>query len=174
MSTPLSADVESDHEQLRAVRRIFEEAVNTNNLELLRPVLDPSVTGVPVTGEEVRGYDELCAYWNKVWELIGRGGSYRVEVHPELSDLYGDIAVGRGWADERVVTNTGREFRYKSHWTAVIRKSPDGTWRVLRMHSAMDPVDNPFVHAEVRWNRIGYGTGGLLAGLAIGLLSGRD
>ena len=174
MSTPFPIDTEADHNQLRAMRATFEDAVNSRNIERLAPILDENVTGVPVTGEEVRGFAGLRAYWEKVWDMIGEGGSYHVEVHPELSDLYGDLAIARGWADERVVTNMGREFRYKSHWTAVARRNAEGNWKLLRMHSSMDPVNNPFVHAEVRWNRIGYGTGGLVAGLLLGVLAPFD
>lgn len=170
MSTPFPADPEADHDQLRAIRAIFEDAVNTRDIDKLAPILDDGITGVPVTGEEVRGMDGLRAYWRKVWEMIGEGGSYRVEVHPELSSLYGDLAVARGSADERVVTDNGREFRYTSHWTAVARRVADGTWKVLRMHSAMDPVNNPFVAAQVRASRIAYGAGGLVLGLLLGFL----
>src|SRR5215472_6671728 len=96
VGSPVRADEESDRAALRMIRTNYMEAVNSGDPSKMAPFLSKEVTGVMVTGEEVKGLDGLVAYWKKIQDLIGTGGSYHVAVNVDKTDLYGDIAVSRG------------------------------------------------------------------------------
>jgi uncharacterized protein (TIGR02246 family) len=160
------ADDEIDRTALRMIRTNYMEAVNSADPSRIAPNLSKDVTGVMVTGEEVKGFDELAAYWKKIQGLMGPGGSYHVTVNVDKTELFGDVALSRGTTDDVVRLGTGKEMPFNSHWTAVCRKE-NGTWKVLRMQATMDPVDNIFISLRLAKSRITAGGVGFLAGAAL-------
>ncbi len=167
---------EADHDALRRLKSIYEQAIRENRVEALRPYLHAEFHGVMVTGRAVDSFEDLQKYWRDIKDLIGEGGTYTTTLKPELSEIVGDFAVARGTTDDVVVTGDRQEFRFGSLWTAVLQKQ-DGQWRIRRVHGSMDPVDNPFVRefmrrAIVRTAGIGAGAGVVL-GLLVGLVWGR-
>lgn len=162
---------EADHEALRALKAVFEEAINENHIDLLGPYLDEGFSGVMVTDRLVTGLDEMEAYWSEMRGLIGEGGSYHMEIEPDRSLLFGDWALAKGTTQDTVVTGDGDTFDFTSHWTAVCRKQ-GGAWKILRVQGSMDPIDNAFVRT-FRDRAVKFaGFGGLAAGLVVGLLVG--
>ncbi|HEV8254237.1 MAG TPA: nuclear transport factor 2 family protein [Vicinamibacteria bacterium] len=166
----LDADDEADHEALRKIRRVYEQAVAEDNVELLVPHLDPQFTAVMLTGELVVGADGMRGYWRRIKDLMGPGGRYTVTVEPDLSTLLGDVALAKGTTSDVVATDQG-EYRFKSQWTAVCRRV-DGQWKVLRIQGSMDPVGNPFVKKALTRSAVWSGGGGLGVGSVVGLLAG--
>jgi ketosteroid isomerase-like protein len=166
----LRADDEADHEALRKIRRVYEQAVAEDKVELLVPYLDPQFTAVMLTGELVVGADGMRAYWRKIKDLMGPGGRYTVTVEPDLSTLMGDVALAKGTTSDVVVTDQG-EYRFKSQWTGVCRRV-DGQWKVLRIQGSMDPVGNPFVKKALSRSAAWSGGGGLGIGSVVGLAAG--
>jgi membrane-associated phospholipid phosphatase len=164
------ADEEADHEALRKLRRVYEQAVAEDRVDLLAPHLDPEFSGVMLTGELVVGYEGMKAYWKKLKDLMGPGGKYTVTLEPDLSTLFGDVALAKGTTNDVVVTDRG-DYRFKSQWTAVCRRV-GGEWKILRVQGSMDPVGNPFVKKLVSTSSIWSGGGGVGLGQAAGLLGG--
>jgi hypothetical protein len=166
----LAADEEADHEALRQLRRVYEQAVAEDRVDLLAPHLDPEFSGVMLTGELVTGYEGMKGYWKKLKDLMGPAGRYTVTVEPDLSMLLGDIALAKGATSDVVVTDRG-EYRFQSYWTAVCRRV-GGEWKILRVQGSMDPVGNPFVKQVVATSAVWSGAGGAGLGLVLGLLGG--
>jgi ketosteroid isomerase-like protein len=166
LNTTARADDESDRAALRLIRTNYMDAVNSGDPSKISPHLSRDVTGVMVTGEEVKGFDGLVAYWKKIQDLIGPGGSYHVTVNVDKTDLYGDVAVSRGKTEDVVRLGTGKELRFHSLWTAVCHRE-DGVWKVVRMEAAMDPVDNVFISLRLQKTKLGAGAAGLLAGIIL-------
>jgi len=164
----LMAQDEAEHAALRKLRTAYEEALNSNQVEKLKPILAENFTGVMITAEEVKGFEELQAYWKKVWGLIGQGGRYQIKVNTDQTDFFGDISLSRGKTQELVQTGAGKEFRFGANWTAICQKR-NGEWKILRVQGAMDPLENTFVVDTVRITKTFYGVGGLLLGIALGL-----
>lgn len=161
---------EADHDALRALVPMYEQAANEGKPELLKPYLDPEFSGVMVTGEEVDGFASLEAYWAKIQKLMGNGGQYHVRVNVATrSILSGDLAVAHGTTSDDVITSRGKDYRFEGRWTAVCRKQ-DGQWKVLRVHGSMDPVFNPFVVAAVQASSISVGVITGIVCLVIGWL----
>jgi ketosteroid isomerase-like protein len=163
-------DEEALHQELRGLKKIYEDAVNSGNLAPLAPAFGPQTSGVVATNEEFHTLDEMQQIFDKFKNTLGPAYVYRVTLNPERSLIYGDIAVARGTSDEYVKSN-GREFTLTTRWTAVLRRE-NGQWHLLRSQVSMDPFHNSvtdFFFASVK--KI-YGSGGLAIGLVVGLLLG--
>jgi ketosteroid isomerase-like protein len=166
LNSPVRADDESDRAALRLIRTNYMEAVNSGDPSKIAPHLSKDVTGVMVTGEEVKGLEGLVAYWKKIQDLIGPGGSYHVAVNVDKTDLYGDVAVSHGNTDDVIRLGSGKELRFNSFWTAVCHKE-EGAWKVVRMEAAMDPVDNVFVSLRLQKTKFASGMVGLVVGAVL-------
>jgi ketosteroid isomerase-like protein len=166
LATPALADSEEDKQALRTMARTFEEAIKQRDIARFQAVLDPTFKGVVVTGELV-DRASIKKFWDWAWGLIGPKGTWTVTVNPEPTAFFGDIAVAHGSATDHIVTEGGRQWQFSWNWTAVIRRTAEG-WRVVAAQGSMDPLGNVFVLAELKWNRILFGAGGLLVGLVLG------
>jgi len=144
-----AASEEAEHEALRQLRAVYEQAIRDNRVDALAPLLHNDFHGVMVTGRAVSGLGELQRYWTDIHALMGEGGRYTTTLKPELSVLIGDVALARGSSDDVVVTSEGREFRFTSFWTAVLQKQ-NGRWQLRQAQGSIDPVNNPFVSEFTR------------------------
>jgi uncharacterized protein (TIGR02246 family) len=166
------ADETADRAELSMLRTNYMEAVNTGNLSKMAPFVTPDTTGVMVTGEEVKGMDGLKAYWEKIQNLIGPGGSYHVTVNSDKTVLYhDDLSVSRGSTDDTVHLPNGKDLHFNSYWTAVCHKE-NGRWKVIRMQASMDPVNNVFVSLQLTKAKLQFGSLGVVIGAALGLVIG--
>ena len=161
------ADEEADHQSLRELKTLFEQAASTNNLDLLKPHLHEPFTIVTFTDREFTDFETFKQQWNETRDKIVGDGSYTVTLLPERSEVYGDVAVARGNSENVLVTAAGDRYEFASHWTAVCRKV-DGQWRLVRAHYSLDPFGNPMIKSQVK--RLVTST--LLLSAAVGLLVG--
>ena len=171
LSPVVLADEEADHNALRKLRATYEDALNNNGLTRLKPALADGFTGVMISGEEIKNYEDLQAFWKRVWDMIGSGGSYHVKVITDQTDFFGDVGVSRGYTEEVIRTAAGREYAVRPRWTAVTRRQ-NGEWKIFRVHAALNPIDNAAITEKVRRAGLVFGFSGLAAGLILGLLVG--
>jgi ketosteroid isomerase-like protein len=163
-------DHEADHEALRKIRAVAEEAINTNNLDLFKPHLADDFTIVTYTDREFSDFNAFKARWQKTRDELLAGGTYSTDMQPELSQIIGDIAIARGNSNNILINGGGERFEFPSRWTAVLRKV-DGEWKVIRAHSSLSPFDNPMLRSTVKSMMIKVGVATLLAGLLVGWLA---
>ena len=140
---------EEDKQALRAMARLFEQAVGQRDLKRFQTVLAPEFTGTLVT-DEVVNRESIAGFWNWVWGLVGPKGRWEVKIDPDDTLFFGDLAVARGLANDHIVTESGRDYRFKWHWTLVLQKR-EGQWKAIAGHGSMDPLDNPFIKLEQTW-----------------------
>ena len=165
---PAAAADEAEHAALRRFKALFEQAVNENNLDLMKPHLHEPFSVVTYTDREFKDFEAFKARWQKTRdELLGSGGRYRLTLDPDRSDIFGDVAVAHGNSDNVMVTASGDEYRFSSHWTVVFRKV-DGQWKIFRAHSSLSPFDNPMLRAGVRKLVIWYAAAALVVGAVVG------
>lgn len=170
--TPIFAQVEAnheDHEALRELRRVYEQAANENNLDLLKPYLHKDFSVVMMTNREFKDFDSLKKQWQITRDKIVGDGTYEVQLEPELSTILGDIAIAHGDSSNRIVTGSGQELTFDAKWTAICAKE-DGQWKILRAHGSVDPFRNAFVTSAVKELLLKVVAGTLIGGLIIGWL----
>lgn len=162
-----SEDNEADHDALRAFKTLFEEAVNTNQLDLLEPHLHDPFSVVTYTDREFDDFEAFKTRWQTTRDEMLQGGTYSVELLPDRSVIDGDIAVAKGDSKNILMTGGGSEFHFTSKWTVVFRKVDD-EWKILRVHSSLNPFSNAIVESHVRGLVIKSVIAALLAGLVLG------
>jgi ketosteroid isomerase-like protein len=167
LALPLSAQ-EEDKQALRDLKAVYEKAIATKDLDLLKPHLASDFSAVMITADEVKDYEGIKAYWKKVEEFIGKDGTYTVSIEPDDTIFQGDTAIAKGIAKEHVVRK-GKTIDLGTKWTAIARKE-DGKWKLVRIQATIDPVSNPIITVLNKGKL--WLTGGIsaVAGLLIGLL----
>jgi ketosteroid isomerase-like protein len=170
LAATCGAGEDEERAELRALKTLYEQAVNEDKLSLLLPHVDPEFSGVMLTSEAVTGADGLTAYWAKIKGMMGPAGRYHVAVSTEPARFFGDIAVAHGKSED-TVTLPGKEYRFQGEWTAVCRKT-DGQWKIFRLHASMDPLANAFVMDRVKAGRWAFGGALLAAGVLGGAVAG--
>ena len=166
LALPLSAQ-EEDKQALRDLKAVYEKAVATKDLELIKPHLASDFSAVMITADEVKDYEGIKAYWKKVEEFIGEGGTYTVAIEPDDTIFQGETAIAKGIAKEHVVRK-GKAIDLVTKWTAIARKE-EGKWKLVRIQATIDPVNNPII---IELNKGKLWLAGGIAGV-IGLLLGR-
>ena len=169
VESALGQEPGEDHDALRALKMAYESAVNERKIENLTEHLHEDFSGVMVTGEAIESLAELKLYWSKIQNLIGSGGTYRVELRPDISRIEGQVALAKGVTHDHVVTSAGQEYSFESQWTAVLRKV-DQRWKILRIQATMDPIENEFVQVAVKGGVITGVVGGGAIGVVVGVL----
>lgn len=167
LALPLSAQ-EEDKQALRDLKAVYEKAIATKDLDLIKPHLASDFSAVMITADEVKDYDGIKAYWKKVEEFIGKDGTYTVSIVPDDTLFEGNIAIAKGIAKEKVVRK-GKNIEILTKWTAIARKE-EGNWKLVRIQATIDPVKNPIVTALGKARLWITGTVAAIAGLLIGLL----
>lgn len=163
-------DGEADHQALRELKALFEKAASENKLDLLRPHLHEPFSVVTYTDREFSDFEKFKARWQKTRDETVGNGTYKVTLLPERSEIYGDMAVAHGDSENVLVTAAGNEYKFSSHWTAVLRKV-DGEWKIVRAHSSLDPFGNPMLVAGVKQKLIQVGLAAGAGGLVLGGLA---
>lgn len=144
------ADEAADHDALRKLVSEYEAAIQKGDPSVLRPYLAPGFSGVMVTGEEVKDYESLDAYWKKIQQLLGDGGKYTVKINiPAPATIAGDFAFAHGTTEDTAITSDGKQYKFGGFWTAVCTRSGDG-WKIVRIHGSMDAISNTFVMTAIR------------------------
>jgi len=158
----------ADHDALRNIRRIAENAINRNDLDTIRPYLAPEFSIVTFTDREFTDFDAFKTQWAKTRrKMLGESGSFKVDLDPELSSLKGDIALCRGNAKNTLVDDSGKVFEFTSHWTATCQKV-GGRWLIVRAHNSLDPFHNPMLEHAVRSLLLKSAGAAALIGLLLG------
>lgn len=162
---------DADKEALRTLRGIYEKAIASRDLSLLKPHLAADFTAVMITADEVKGYEGITAYWKKVEDFLGKGGTYQVTIQPDDTLFEGNLAIAKGRAKEHVVRG-GKTLDFTSVWTVIARKEGD-VWKIVRLQASIDPVGNPIIavlQGVKQWLHAGAA---LIIGGMAGFLIGR-
>jgi ketosteroid isomerase-like protein len=159
----------ADRAALRALGSQYEQAINSGDLRPLAPSIAPEASAVFATNDEVQGLEAMQKYFDSIKQRLGAGSSYTVKLVPDRTEFFGDFALAHGRSEETAKLGSGREYRFTTHWTAVLDKD-GGTWKARRLHVSMDPLDNPAITARLQirtWTLLACGV--LAAGLTFGL-----
>jgi ketosteroid isomerase-like protein len=160
-----------DHDELRALLRIFTQAFNTRQIDPLVPYLHKDFSVTMVNQDVVTTPGELKGYIDKQFNAPG-SLLKDVKIQPEADILTlfydGRFGINRGGSTDTYTLKDGREITIKTRWTGTAIQE-DGKWKVLNAHIGLNILDNPILDAveKLRWV---WGTGGLAIGLVVGVL----
>ncbi len=167
------------HEQLRAILREVESAVDSGQFDRMLPVLDEHIEATSMTQEVMGGRGDVSNYFKEWFGPSGYMKPMTMKLVPDaLTELSTDKTWGlvRGAGIEHYEAKDGDQFDFKTRWTAVVTKGPDDRWRLRAIHFGTNHLDNP-VLAKVQRTLTRYGIVGaalaLIAGVLIGLWIGR-
>ncbi|MCX6953886.1 MAG: nuclear transport factor 2 family protein, partial [Verrucomicrobia bacterium] len=165
-AVPLHAEDEAKlHDELRQLRTVYENAINSGDLTPLAGLFSPGSSGVVVNNQTFTSLAELKAIYEKFRGSFP-GVVYRIKMDAAPSQIYGDIAVAHGTCEESVKLPVG-DFSYTSNWTAVLRRV-GGQWTLIRSQVTMDPFGSSIVDYLIRQTKLWFGLGGAVGGLVIG------
>jgi uncharacterized protein (TIGR02246 family) len=162
------------HDELRALQKAMEDALNSRDLDGLLAHVDEQVTFTAMNAQTGVGKQGIREYFdrmlngpNKIVESI------EVDFVPDaLAVFYGpDVAVSTGNADSHYVLTNGMNFKVMARWTATLVRK-DGKWLVAAFHYSTNMFKNPVLDAQRKWLMIAGGGVALLLGV-IGFFVGR-
>ncbi len=165
-------DREADHEALRKIMKISSEALNSGNLDLLKPVLSAEhFSIVTVDSQRFDSLEAFSAYWNQLF--VGENALLeRIEVDPtadsETEFIAENVGVVGGTSTETYHFTDGDVIPMKTRWSAVTIKEGDD-WKLARIHFSANILDNPLLDLA-KQKMIQYVIIVFLAGLVLGLL----
>jgi hypothetical protein len=160
-----------DHDELRALLKIFTQAFNTRQIAPLEPYLHKNFSVTMVNQDLVTKPGEITTYLDKQFNAPG-ALLQDVKIQPEadiLTEFYeGRIGVNRGGSTDTYVLKDGRSFTLKTRWSGAAIYQ-DGKWKVLTAHIGLNPLENPIIDAldSLKWI---WAAAAAAIGLAVGVL----
>jgi hypothetical protein len=150
----------ADHDQLRHLLEMAQEAINNDNPDQLEAYLHKDYV-ITVMNQELvtkdRTLKELFNDWFKKPDAILKSLTVKPEATIETR-IYDDrFGVCYGTSVDTYTLQDGREFSFDSKWTATVIKQ-DGQWKLLALHVGVDPIENPLIDGY----RSGMGFGGVM------------
>jgi len=126
---PDRASAHSEHDdiaQLRHMAREFEAGFNTGDVDRIMRFYGDTYVDINLR-HPVQSWAERRAYYAHV---IQRGG-FRVAVHPDEIQIHGDFAFVRGTIELLRPAPTGDPARTELRYLEIVRRQPDGSWKVM-------------------------------------------
>jgi ketosteroid isomerase-like protein len=172
----LSAEERQSHQELTALRIAVQDAFNkmgasgkADDMAALLEYAHPDIIFTAMTGESVRGKQELMEYFKRSFvsadhSLIRMQGVFTAD-HLSIF-LRPDVATNRGTSRGTFVFKDGSELAVDSRWTATMVKD-QGRWKIAAFQFAPSIFDNPVTSAYRAW----IYKGAIIAAL-VGLLLG--
>ncbi len=153
----------TDREKLRILKGIFEDAVENNSIEDMRPFVHPDFSFVSFTDRSFSDFDAFKKQWEITRKNMVGTGNFSTSLNPEPTLFIDNIAVSYGNADNKLVDKKGNHFEFQNHWTVIFRRVDD-EWKVLRAHNSLNPFSNPMLASGVKNKVIKYSLLSFLGG----------
>lgn len=176
LPTAAQTPEEKEHIALRKLKDDISAAINKRDFDAVKKVMHEPFMATLITQESFTDVKGLKTYYE---QLLTRANPRikDMSIVPEADELSwimtGTFAMTRGSTAERYELADGRSFDMKGRWTAVSVRQPDGSWKVLGVHTGVNFLDNPVINAIEQgliWFSAAAGVVGLLLGGALGWL----
>ena len=160
------------HDQLRALREDFIQAINNKDYEAIVGLLHPEVILTAQEGKNlslIRRQDGVRRYLDRLLVAPGHGvESMRITPRvDDLSVLYNDdTAVAFGSSQDHYRLVNGNEFDLKTRWSVTAVKEGD-KWLLANIHVSTNLFDNP-VLATLSRMALWLALGSFFVGMAVG------
>lgn len=163
---------EKDLEELRAVLKTVRDAVNSDNLDALIPVLHKEFSITMVDQALLTNMTELKDYFHKRFKAEGAFLT-SVKIDPVTDGptrfIDGKTGINRGASTDTYTLRNGKEVALKPRWTSTALRDEDGKWKIVSLHVGVNMLDNPIL-TTAEYLQYWWGGGGLILGFVIGYL----
>jgi uncharacterized protein (TIGR02246 family) len=162
------------HDELRALQKAMEDALNARDLDALLANVDDKLVFTAMNAESGYGKDHVRNYFNKM--LNGEKKiveNIKVDFVPDaLATFYGpDVAVSAGNADSHYELTNGMKFDVMARWTATLVRK-ENRWLVASFHYSTNMFKNPVLDAQRKWLLMAGGGAALILAI-LGFIIGR-
>jgi len=172
---PLAAEEpnHADHEELRALLRGVQTAMNEQKYQDLKPYFHDHLRVTTINQDVITKPEALEPYFR---DWIGPGkyvkGLKMELTADDLTEFYGEgdsrFGVVRGGGVEDYDLTDGRRLDMRTRWTATVVKQ-GGKWKILALHIGANFYKNPIVDQFQKAAGY-YGVGGFAAGSLLGVV----
>jgi len=159
-----------DHDELRALLKLFTQSFNSRNIDALLPYLHKDFSVTMVNQDVVTTAKDLKGYIDKQFNAPD-SPLKNVQIAPEAdirTVLFdGRFGVNRGSSTDTYTLKDGRVFTLQTRWTGTAIQD-EGKWKVLNAHIGLNILDNPILDAteQLKWVWAGVAAAaGLIAGI---------
>ena len=161
----------ADHEELRALLRGVETAMNEQKYQDLKPYFHDHLRVTTINQDIITKPEGLEPYFR---DWIGEEKyvkSLKMKLTADdLTEFYGTgdarFGVVRGGGVEDYDLTDGRRLEMQTRWTATVVKD-GGKWKILALHIGANFYKNPIVD-QFQKAAGTYGVGGFAAGILLG------
>lgn len=167
------------HEELRAVLRDVQAAINAGDYDRMLPLLAPDIEATSMTQEVMSNRADVAKYFQEWFGATGYMRSMNMRLEADrLTELSADKSWGlvRGKGIEHYEAKDGDRFDFVTRWTAVMVRGDDNHWRLRAIHFGTNHLDNPVLTKVTKTlvrDGIVAGVACLVAGLSLGFFIGR-
>ncbi|MBI5201373.1 MAG: hypothetical protein HY925_07290 [Elusimicrobia bacterium] len=140
-----------DEAEITKLAKLYERAINEDNVELLVPLVESGTDIMAVTGTRISNVAELRALWARLQQAKKKGGDqgkHTTKVTIDSLQVNGTQAIVRGHADETFVTGDGKVLQYQLPFDSQGAKV-DGKWRLTSMQTRANLLDKVTLAARV-------------------------
>lgn len=168
---------EPDHQELRRMLTTVRDAVNTQQIDKLEPLMTEHFSIILADAQLVTDLKELKAYYQRLTDP-GTGVLKSLTVNPSADELTRfvspDVGVCHGTSSDTFVLTNGTTRVLPSRWTAVLVKT-NGAWKISALQVGANILDNPILDEHKRAAKmIALATAAVGIALAvIGFVAGR-
>ena len=165
---------EVEHIALRKLKDEIGVAISKRDFGAASKLLHQPFMATVITQESFTDIAPLKQYYDSLFTRHSPQIK-DISIVPEADELSkimtGTFAFTRGSTAERYVLADGRAFDLKGRWTAASIKEPDGSWRILAIHTGVNFLDNPVINT-IEKSLVWIGAACTAFGTALGLLGG--
>jgi ketosteroid isomerase-like protein len=160
------------------LRAAMKDAYARGDVDSMTHYLHPDVVIIFPDGSILKGPQAFRDYYERMMTAPNhRVVSYSADPEVESRTVHNDVGLSYGYMNDRYVLNDGKSFALNSRFTVTVFKSPDGPkdtdgWMIRSFHSSADSFDNPIITMVAQGVFWRAGIGGVIVGLAGGLLLG--
>lgn len=162
---------QAEHEQFRLILKQTIEFLEKRNLDAVDQLFTNDFEIIFGNQEVVKDKDGLKKFFDE-WvdgpKAPLKSMTYKPKADALSKILAKNVAIASGTCEESYIMKDGNGFEISSRWTAVLVKTDKG-WRIQRVHSGINPMENP-ITKQLEAALVNYAAAAGVLGLIIGMV----
>ncbi len=155
---------QKDHDELSRMLKIGTEALNTNNIDAFKLILNEPFFITTSNQKTFTNLDEFKSYYKDLFSGDNAPlNSLSLDPKAEIKTTFitENVGICHGTSNDTFVFKDGKAKKMLTKWTATVVKS-NGNWKLANLHLAVDAFNNPMLEALLQKVYLGFGVGFLV------------